>query len=64
MRCYNAKVRGQTTMSGLVMNPGQTNEKVFPFKNGPTTIGRAKENDIVVLDASLSRMHARIKCKG
>ncbi len=51
-------------MARLVLNPGQMNEQVYDLKNGPTTLGRAKENDIVILDASLSRMHARVDVNG
>ncbi|MCI0616043.1 FHA domain-containing protein, partial [bacterium] len=51
-------------MARLVLNPGQMNEQVFDLKKGPTTVGRAKENDIVILDASLSRMHARVDVNG
>jgi len=32
----------------------------YPLKSGPNTIGRSRENDIVLHDASLSRAHARI----
>lgn len=46
------------------MNPGLESEKVFPLKNGATTIGRSKENDIVILDASISRQHVRIEVSG
>jgi signal transduction histidine kinase/pSer/pThr/pTyr-binding forkhead associated (FHA) protein len=51
-------------MARLVLHPGQTDEQVFDLKKGPTTLGRAKENDIVILDASLSRMHARVDVNG
>lgn len=51
-------------MSELVMNPGLESEKVFPLKTGSTTIGRSKENDIVILDASISRQHVRIDVSG
>jgi signal transduction histidine kinase len=51
-------------MARLVLYPGQTDEQVFDLKKGPTTLGRAKENDIVILDASLSRMHARVDVNG
>ena len=47
-------------MARLVLDPGQSTEQIFELKIGPTTLGRAKENDIVILDGSLSRMHARI----
>jgi len=51
-------------MARLVVYPGQTDEQVFDLKKGPTTLGRAKENDIIILDASLSRMHVRIDVNG
>lgn len=51
-------------MARLVLNPGQMNEQAYDLKKGPTTVGRAKENDIVILDASLSRMHARVDVNG
>lgn len=47
-------------MPQLVRNAGSTSEEVFPLREGPTSIGRARENDIVILDSSLSRQHARI----
>jgi signal transduction histidine kinase/pSer/pThr/pTyr-binding forkhead associated (FHA) protein len=46
----------------LVLDPGQSTERLFELKKGSTTIGRSKENDIVILDASLSRIHVRIDC--
>ena len=42
------------------MNPGLAGQQEFKLKSGPNTIGRARENDIVILDQSLSRQHARI----
>jgi signal transduction histidine kinase len=51
-------------MARLVLDPGQSTEQIFELKKGPTTLGRAKENDIVILDGSLSRMHARIDATG
>ncbi len=38
---------------------GASDER-FPLKAGGNTIGRSRENDVVLLDASLSRVHARI----
>ena len=32
----------------------------YPLKAGANTVGRSRENDIVLHDASLSRVHARI----
>jgi signal transduction histidine kinase/pSer/pThr/pTyr-binding forkhead associated (FHA) protein len=47
-------------MQQLIRNAGSTAEEVFPLKEGSTSIGRARENDIVILDSSLSRQHARL----
>lgn len=48
-------------MPYLVRNPGGgAPDERFPLKAGSNTIGRSRENDVVLLDASLSRVHARI----
>lgn len=45
----------------LIINPGLDNEETFELKLGANTIGRARENDIVIMDKSLSRHHATIE---
>jgi adenylate cyclase len=42
------------------MNPGLPDEQTFPLGEGITLIGRDLENQISVLDKSLSRQHARL----
>ncbi|MCP3144865.1 GAF domain-containing protein [Pyxidicoccus sp. QH1ED-7-1] len=42
------------------MNPGLSDEQVFPLREGVTFIGRDMENQIAVLHRSLSRQHARL----
>ena len=44
----------------LIVNPGSQERQEFDLKEGPNTVGRARDNDIVILDQSLSRHHARI----
>lgn len=44
----------------LIVNPGASDQQDYQLKDGPNSIGRARENDIVILDQSLSRQHARI----
>lgn len=50
-------------MPQLIRNAGSTGEEVYPLKDGSTSIGRARENDIIILDSSLSRQHARLDTK-
>ncbi|MEW6365623.1 MAG: adenylate/guanylate cyclase domain-containing protein [Acidobacteriota bacterium] len=47
-------------MPYLILNPGTSNEQSFQLKTGANTIGRDMENDIVILQTTLSRRHARI----
>lgn len=44
----------------LIVSPELPDEQEFTLKKGPNSIGRARDNDIVILDQSLSRYHARI----
>ncbi len=40
--------------------PGGGPPERFPLKPGSNSIGRSRENDVVLADASLSRLHARV----
>jgi len=52
-------------MPFLVRNPvGGAPEERYPLKPGGNSIGRSRENDVVLHDASLSRLHARIDVGG
>lgn len=44
----------------LIVNPGLAGQQEFRLKPGGNSIGRSRENDIVILDQSLSRQHATI----
>jgi adenylate cyclase len=48
----------------LIMNPGQTDERVFDLPEGPVTIGRTEESTLCVLHKSLSRRHAQLERTG
>jgi adenylate cyclase len=48
----------------LIMNPGLVTEKVLPLPEGTSTIGRTEDNNVCVLDASLSRKHAQLERSG
>jgi adenylate cyclase len=48
----------------IITRPGTPDESSFELKPAATTIGRTKENDVFVLDKSMSRHHARIECEG
>lgn len=47
----------------LILNPGFENEQTVELKSGVNSIGRGKDNDIVVADKSLSRLHASLDLK-
>jgi adenylate cyclase len=47
-------------MARLILHPGKSGERAFELGEGEHTIGRTKDNQIPVLDKSLSRHHARI----
>lgn len=49
-------------MARLILKPGKPDERVFELREGTSTIGRTKANDIFVLHKSLSRQHAEIRC--
>lgn len=40
------------------------NSKVFPLKDGITTIGRTLDNDLIIQDVTVSRHHAEIELQG
>ncbi|MGD2113509.1 MAG: adenylate/guanylate cyclase domain-containing protein [Acidobacteriota bacterium] len=47
-------------MPRLLLKPGRADERAFDLAPGSHTIGRAEDNDVFVLEGSLSRHHARI----
>lgn len=47
-------------MVRLILNGGRADERVFELREGVTTIGRTKQNDVFVLHKSLSRQHAQL----
>ncbi len=51
-------------MIRLILNPGRPDERTIPLTAGTHTIGRAPENEIAILNHSLSRRHARIGRSG
>ncbi|RME55908.1 MAG: FHA domain-containing protein [Deltaproteobacteria bacterium] len=48
-------------MPQLVLKAGLAEEEIFPLKEGENTIGRAENNDIVLMNKSLSRRHAKLE---
>ncbi len=42
----------------------QGRPRSFPLAEGTIAIGRGEENDVVIADPSLSRLHARITVDG
>ncbi len=49
-------------MARLILNPGKPDERVFELRDGVSSIGRTKQNDIFILHKSLSRTHAELRC--
>ncbi len=47
-------------MAHLIRLPRGPAEERFELKSGPNSVGRARENDLFIAHASLSRQHARI----
>ena len=45
----------------LIVNPGLAGQQEYRLKNGVNSIGRSRDNDIVILDQSLSRQHSKIE---
>lgn len=51
-------------MPRLILHPERPEQREHLLEPGVTTIGRAEENDLFVLDRSLSRHHARLEVDG
>ena len=50
-----------TVMAWLAVTAGPDKGKTYQLNEGDTTIGRGKENDLVIADAGVSRRHAAVK---
>lgn len=48
-------------MPRLILHPGRPDQREVRLTAGATTIGRAEDNDLFLLDGSLSRHHARLE---
>jgi signal transduction histidine kinase len=48
-------------MAQLVFRSGSSDQHAYELKEGLNTLGRGKENDIVILDISLSRQHSTLE---
>lgn len=48
-------------MPRLILHPGRPDQREIRLTAGVTTIGRAEDNDLFLLDGSLSRQHARVE---
>ena len=44
----------------LILRPGRPDREVFELEPGRATLGRGRDNDIVIADSSLSRHHAEL----
>lgn len=51
-------------MARLILEPGTQGERIHPLRHGKTTIGRTEDNDIILPDKRLSRLHAEIHVIG
>jgi adenylate cyclase len=48
----------------LVVNPGRPDERAVLMRRPTLTIGRAQDNDAIVLERTISRHHARLEKQG
>jgi pSer/pThr/pTyr-binding forkhead associated (FHA) protein len=48
----------------LIIRDQENREEIYDIPNGVTLIGRAPENDIILLESKISRRHARITREG
>lgn len=48
-------------MPRLILHPGRPDQREIRLASGATTLGRAEDNDVFLLDRSLSRHHARFE---
>src|SRR5262245_38789906 len=48
----------------LIFNQGAPDEKVYPIRETPVTIGRSEDQPLCIPHKSLSRCHARIESRG
>lgn len=48
-------------MPRLILHPGRPDQREIRLTAGVTRIGRAEDNDLFLLDGSLSRQHARVE---
>ena len=57
-------VKKQQQIPYFVIQQGPQRQKAFPLTKNLITIGRAKDNDIVIADGGVSRYHARLHWRG
>lgn len=48
-------------MRRLILHPGRSDQREIRLAEGGTRVGRAEDNDLFLLDRSLSRHHARVE---
>ena len=53
-----------TALYQLVMQSGPNPGKVFPLESDVITIGREPDNNIVIIDAEISRKHTQLVLQG